>query len=62
MRPKAAEYDRLYPGALDDEAQMEERMERIETKRRRGSRRYHTVPDLPWKESHDKQRNSHRRS
>lgn len=50
---KAKRYERLYPGALSDDAQKAERMERIDLKERKqeGGRgtRYVTVPDLPWK-------------
>jgi len=47
----AKRYERLYPGALSDDAQKAERMERLDLKeRRRESRgaRYVTVPELPW--------------
>jgi len=45
---KAQRYERLYPGALTDEAQKAERMERIDAKERRGRGRYITVPEMPW--------------
>jgi hypothetical protein len=47
----AQRYERLYPGALTDDAQKAERMERIDLKERRkesrGSR-YVVVPEMPW--------------
>lgn len=48
---KAKRYERLYPGALSDDAQKAERMERLDMKaRRREGRagRYVTVPEMPW--------------
>lgn len=52
---RAAEYERLYPGATDNEAQRAERMDRIAFREERGPvrRRARTrgvvVPDLPWR-------------
>jgi hypothetical protein len=47
----AQRYERLYPGALSDDAQKAERMERIDLKERqkesRGSR-FVVVPEMPW--------------
>jgi hypothetical protein len=49
---KAQRYERLYPGALTDDAQKAERMERMDAKarKREGSRgsRFVTVPEMPW--------------
>lgn len=50
---KAQRYERMYPGALTDDAQKAERMERIDLKERkksggRGTRLF-LVPELPWK-------------
>lgn len=53
-RDLAAEYERRYPGAVSDEAQKIERMERIAFKEERGSLRRTNrlrgivVPRLPW--------------
>jgi hypothetical protein len=53
---RAAEYERLYPGAVSDEGQRAERMDRINfreevgpVRRRRGRTRLIVVPDLPWR-------------
>jgi len=48
----AERYERLYPGALTDDAQKAERMERIDQKERkksggRGARLF-LVPEMPW--------------
>jgi len=53
-RNLAADYEKLYPGAITDSAQKEERMERILHKRERsslrriGRTRGIIVPALPW--------------
>jgi len=53
-RDLAAEYERMYPGALTDNSQKEERMERILFKRERGALRRISrtrgiiVPELPY--------------
>ncbi|MCR4339976.1 MAG: hypothetical protein NUW01_08830 [Gemmatimonadaceae bacterium] len=53
-RDLAVEYEKLYPGAVTDSAQKEERMERILHKRERSSLRRTgrtrgiIVPALPW--------------
>jgi len=47
----AQRYERLYPGALTDDAQKAERMERLDLKeRRKESRasRFVVVPEMPW--------------
>ena len=47
----AQRYERLYPGALSDDAQKAERMERIDLKQRRAEgrvRRFVVVPEMPW--------------
>lgn len=54
---RAQEYERLYPGAVADEGQRAERMERLtfkeerEAHRRTGRHRGVLVPALPWKEN-----------
>ena len=54
-RDLAAEYEKIYPGAVTDPAQKEERMERILHKqersslRRTGRTRGIIVPALPWR-------------
>jgi hypothetical protein len=53
-RDLAAEYERLYPGAVTDDAQKTERMERLLFREERGSLRRTgrcrgiIVPALPW--------------
>ena len=55
MPSKAERYEARYPGALTDEAQKEERQERIDFKqevrsgRRSGRNRGIVVPAVPWK-------------
>jgi len=47
----AQRYERLYPGALSDDAQKAERMERIDLKERRKegrASRFVVVPEMPW--------------
>jgi hypothetical protein len=47
----AQRYERLYPGALSDDAQKAERMERIDLKERRKegrASRFVVVPAMPW--------------
>ena len=47
----AQHYERLYPGALSDDAQKAERMERIDLKERRKEgrvSRFVVVPEMPW--------------
>jgi hypothetical protein len=47
----AKRYERLYPGALTDDAQKAERMGRMDSKQRQEGRRgsrYVTVPEMPW--------------
>lgn len=47
----AQRYERLYPGALTDDAQKAERMERIDLKERRKegrASRFVVVPEMPW--------------
>ncbi len=54
-RDLAVEYENLYPGAVTDPAQKEERMERILHKRERSTLRRSSrtrgiiVPALPWR-------------
>lgn len=48
----AQRYERLYPGALTDDAQKAERMERLDLKERRKegrASRFVVVPEMPWK-------------
>lgn len=52
---RAADYERLYPGAVADEAQRAERQDRLSFREERqaGRRRARTkgilIPDLPWR-------------
>ena len=52
---RAAEYERLYPGAAADESQRAERMERLahreerQTHHRTNRNRGIVVPELPWR-------------
>jgi len=52
---RAADYERLYPGAVSDEAQRAERMDRLVHREvhQAGPRRARTrgilIPDLPWR-------------
>jgi hypothetical protein len=48
---KARRYERLFPGALTDDAQKAERMERLDLKQRRKegrASRFVMVPEMPW--------------
>lgn len=56
---RAAQYERLYPGAASDEGQRAERMDRLAFKeerqshRRTGRQRGVLIPALPWRDEED---------
>lgn len=58
MADLAAQYEKRYPGAVDDTAQKEERMQRIlfkeekQAHRRSGRNRGIIVPRVPWADNY----------
>ena len=53
---KIDEYEEIYPEVGISDAQKQERMERIELKRKQAggaAGKYFVIPEMPWKETDD---------